>query len=362
MKLAQWTFGRLIALLLFTVIFSLTSAQGETQAGGGAVKNDHHTEEGYTNSYLKDEKSFFDLLRWKFGARKGSPDELPTGLNLAEHYSPDSVAADLALISTPTTEAIQLSWIGHAAFLVQVGGVNILTDPQFSDRSSPFSFVGPKRVAPPGISLKDLPRIDVAIISHDHYDSLDVDSVIELGNDVHFLVPLGLKRWFENLGITNVTELDWWQVEEYKGINFHLVPAQHWSKRTPWGTNSTLWGGWVIQSSKGNIYFVGDSGYDSRIFTEIGERLGPMKLSLIPIGAYRPRWFMKPMHVDPFEAVRIHQDVKSELSIAMHWGTFKLTDEPLNEPPALLERALKESSIPTERFRVLKFGETLVVK
>ena len=333
-------------------------AQGETQDEETSVKNDHHTEDGFTNSYLKNEKRFLDLLRWKFG----TPEEPPAGLNLAEHYTPESVAADLALIKAPTADAIQLSWVGHATFLVQVSGVNILTDPQFSERASPLSFVGPKRAAPPGILLKDLPRTDVAIISHDHYDSLDVDTVKGLGNEVHYLVPLGLKSWFEDLGISNVTELDWWQTEEYQGVKFHLVPAQHWSKRTPWGTNSTLWGGWVIETSKGNIYFAGDSGYDSKIFREIGERLGPMKLSLLPIGAYRPRWFMKPMHVDPFEAVRIHQDVKSELSIGMHWGTFKLTDEPLNEPPALLERALKESSIPAEKFRTLKFGETLVMK
>jgi N-acyl-phosphatidylethanolamine-hydrolysing phospholipase D len=174
-------------------------------------------------------------------------------------------------------------------------------------------------------------------------------------------VPLGLSEWFQEAGLDGVTELDWWQSAKFGTVRFHCVPAQHFSMRTPWNANKTLWAGWVLATPVGNIFFAGDTGY-SPDFKEIGKRMGPMRLALIPIGGYMPRWFMKPMHLDPREAVQVHQDVRSQQSIGMHWGTFKLTEEPLAEPPLFLHQVLKEKKIPPERFTVLKFGETLILR
>jgi N-acyl-phosphatidylethanolamine-hydrolysing phospholipase D len=209
------------------------------------------------------------------------------------------------------------------------------------------------------VAIKDLPKIDAVIVSHNHYDHLDSDTVKALGNAPRYFVPPGSKLWLKERGITNVQELDWWEWADLRGLRFHAVPAQHFTNRTLFDRNEALWAGWVIETPVGKIFFSGDTGY-APLFQEIGKRLGPMRLSFIPIGGYSPRWFMKTMHVDPPEAVRIHQDVRSEQSVGMHWATFKLTDEPLSEPPVYLNKALKEAGISEERFIVMKIGETRV--
>jgi L-ascorbate metabolism protein UlaG (beta-lactamase superfamily) len=231
----------------------------------------------------------------------------------------------------------------------------------FSERASPVSLAGPKRLALPGAALKDLPKIDAVIISHNHYDHLDADSVKAIGDGPRYFVPLGFSQWFNSRGINNVQELDWWGSAELRGLRFHSVPAQHFSSRTPFDRNEMLWSGWVIETRAGKIYFSGCTGY-APLFQEIGKRLGPMRLSFIPVGGYSPRWFMKAMHVDPPEAVRIHQDVRSEQSVGMHWATFKLTDEHLSEPPVYLRKALKEAGIDENRFSVMNIGETRVFR
>ncbi|MDP2647603.1 MAG: MBL fold metallo-hydrolase, partial [Desulfobacterales bacterium] len=256
-----------------------------------------------------------------------------------------------------------LTWIGHATMLLQLKGINILTDPQYSERASPFQWTGPRRVVPPGLALDKTPPIHLVIISHDHYDSLDRPSLRKLyarkgGGETTFLVPLGLKRWFEAEGIRRVIELDWWDQYDYRDLKITAVPVQHWSQRRPFERNKTLWAGWVVQSADFRFFFAGDTGY-AGIFKEIGSKLGPFDLSAIPIGAYEPRWFMRTFHVNPREAVRIHLDVRSKKSVAMHWGTFPLTDEPLDEPPGKLAEALKELRVPEEAFQVLQHGETL---
>jgi N-acyl-phosphatidylethanolamine-hydrolysing phospholipase D len=240
-------------------------------------------------------------------------------------------------------------------------GVNILTDPIFNDRSSPFSFGGVKRLAPPGLKFEDLPPIHVVLISHNHYDHLDEHTIKRLGNRPKYLLPLGLARWFKKRKLDNLIELDWWQSLSWAGLKFHSVPAQHFSGRTPFDRNKTLWSGWVAEGKKEKIFFAGDTGY-SQSFKKIGERFRPIAVSLIPIGAYRPRWFMKPVHVDPPEAVRVHQDTNSRRSIASHWGTFKLSDEPLGEPPVYLKKALKEAGVEENSFLTMKFGETLLFR
>ena len=179
-------------------------------------------------------------------------------------------------------------------------------------------------------------------------------------NSPKYFIPLKVSAWFEDRGINNYVELDWWQSNTFAGIKFHCVPVQHFSGRSPFGRNKTLWSGWVLETNSGKIFFAGDTGY-SPDFKKIGERYGSFKLSIIPIGAYSPKWFMSSVHVDPEGAVRIHQDVNSEFSIGSHWGTFRLTDEHVGEPPVYLKKVLREVGIPEGEFQVMKFGETLTI-
>jgi L-ascorbate metabolism protein UlaG (beta-lactamase superfamily) len=220
-----------------------------------------------------------------------------------------------------------------------------------------LSWAGPKRHAPLPFTLRDLPTIDAVLISHDHYDHLDKETILALGNTPKYFVPLGLKAWFIELGITNVVELDWWDSTGIGPVRLRALPSQHFSGRSPFKRNQTLWAGWAIESEKGIVYFAGDCGYSPH-FKEIAARLGRIKVALLPIGAYNPRWFMKPVHMNPPEAVQAFTDLGAEHAIAMHWGTFKLTMEPLGEPPAYLKMTLKERNIDERKFIVLRFGET----
>jgi N-acyl-phosphatidylethanolamine-hydrolysing phospholipase D len=253
-----------------------------------------------------------------------------------------------------------LTWIGHSTFLLQLGGLNVLTDPHFTGRASPFSFAGPERLAPPGLQLEQLPPVDLVLGSHNHYDHLDEGSVRQIAAahpQAQFVVPLGLAAWFRRRGMDRVTELDWWQAADLGAARISAVPVQHFSGRGLHDRDATLWCGLVLELAGRRVFFAGDSGY-SKDFADIAERFPHMDLSLLPIGAYDPRWFMAPVHVDPDEAVRIHQDLRSRLSVAMHWGTFRLTAEPLDEPPQRLARALDAAGIAPERFLVFRHGET----
>ncbi|NIR52743.1 MBL fold metallo-hydrolase [candidate division KSB1 bacterium] len=318
----------------------------------------HHTPDGFRNPYNRADRGFGEFLLWQLGRGPDEPQPIPP--ERIPEYQPKIVQPDIEVLKKPDFAKIQITWIGHASFLVQVAGVNVLTDPIFSERCSPFSFVGPKRFAPPGIKFEDLPKIHTVVISHNHYDHLDEATIERLGNESRFFVPLGLAEWFRDRGITNVVELDWWQSASFSDLNFHCVPAQHFSGRTPFDRNATLWAGWVIESKIGNIFFAGDTGYSPH-FQEIGARFQPIKVTMIPIGAYSPRWFMGPVHVNPPEAVRVHQDVRSQLSIGMHWGTFKLSDEPPAEAPIYLQEALEKAGVDSESFIVMKFGETRIL-
>jgi len=355
--LVEWS--RQTTRVFAYVLFCTASCAGYGPSIAMAEPPAHHEKGGYRNLAPHDEHGFFDFLSWRFG---GGPKEAP-GVPADELplFVPPVVAPDLNSINHAPGDAIQVTWIGHATFLIQAGGLNILTDPMFSERASPVAFAGPKRLAPPGIALKDLPRIDAVVFSHNHYDHLDEDSVKALGNAPRYFVPLGFTPWFKSHGIDNVQELDWWGSAELGGLRFHAVPAQHFSSRSLLDRNEALWSGWVIETPAGKIYFSGCTGY-APLFQEIGKRLGPMRLSFIPVGGYSPRWFMRAMHVDPTEAVRIHQDVRSEQSVGMHWATFKLTDEHLSEPPVYLNKALKDAGIGEDRFVVMKIGETRVFR
>jgi len=316
----------------------------------------HYTENGFMNPHKSSTIGFLDFIKWQLG--KGPTEKSTIPEKEIPAFNPDIVEPDLHRLVNPDSTQIQITWIGHATFLIQIAGINILTDPIFSERSSPISFAGPKRLAAPGIQFENLPEIHVVVLSHNHYDHLDLPTVKRFGNNPKYFVPLGLKEWFQDKGIDNVVENDWGQTFGFNELNFNCVPAQHFSGRSLTDRNKTLWAGWVIETQLGNIYFAGDTGYTPD-FLGIGKKFAPIKISMIPIGAYKPRWFMAHIHVDPPEAVKIHQDVQSETSIAMHWGTFKLADEAMSEPPIYLKKALKQAGLSEAEFIVMAYGQTL---
>ena len=234
---------------------------------------------------------------------------------------------------------VSLTWIGHATALIQGGGVSLLTDPIFSDRISGFV----RRFAPPGVQEKLLPPIDVVVISHNHRDHLDEPSIEALGPAVTYVVPLGLGSWFKKRGYPNVIELDWWETTEVVGRSggralVTLVPAQHWSRRGITDENQSLWGGYVMDLGGKRFYFAGDTGYPAA-FKEIGHRFPDLDYALIPIGAYEPRWFMCSQHISPEQAANVFREVGAKHLVPIHWGTFHLSDEPMEEPPELLRRS-----------------------
>ncbi len=280
------------------------------------------------------------------------PSEVPA-------YKPDVVRPDLDRIRHPDPGRIQVTWIGQSSFLIQFDGLNILTDPLFSRFASPVHFAGPKRVVPPGLRFSDLPPIDAVVISHSHYDHLDRPTIRRLGNRPRYFIPRGTRAWFGRLGIDRVSELDWWESSYIGPTVFRFVPALHWAGRSAFTRNRDLWGGWVIETPKGKVYFAGDTGY-CRVFSDIAANEGPIRLALLPIGTYWPSWYFKPMHMDPAEAVRAFRDLGAAEAIGMHWGTIKTSREPLAEPPLFLRKALAEAGLPPESFRVMGFGGTLV--
>jgi N-acyl-phosphatidylethanolamine-hydrolysing phospholipase D len=317
----------------------------------------HHTINGFRNIYHYPEHGFASFLRWKLGL-------VPDEENAITHaqmipYVPDVVAPDYQRINYPDPAKIQITWIGNATFLIQVDGINILTDPVFSGRLAPVGGIGLKRRSPPGIPFDRLPPINAVLISHNHYDHLELYTVKKLGNKPKYFVPLKLGQWFRDQKITNYAEMDWWDTSMFKGIRIVSVPSQHFSRRAVRDGNKTLWAGWVLETKRGKILFAGDTGYSPH-FKEMREKLGPMRLALLPIGSYRPRWYMKTIHMDPPDAVSAHKDLQAEQSIAMHWGTFYITDEPLGEPPLYLKKSMKETSMAEDSFLVMKVGEARI--
>jgi L-ascorbate metabolism protein UlaG (beta-lactamase superfamily) len=242
--------------------------------------------------------------------------------------------------------------------------MNLLFDPVFSERASPVSWTGPQRVHPPGIALDALPPIDAVLLSHDHYDHCDLPSLRALAqaHDAVFIAPLRNADLMAKAGARRIIELDWWQGHSLGAdISVTLTPSKHWSNRFGTPRNHRLWGGFSVEAGPRSVWFVGDSGYDAEIFREVRQRCGPPDLALVPIGAYEPRWFMEPMHMNPAEAVQLHLDVGARLSVGMHWGTFQLTDEGRDEPVEALATARAASGVSQEAFRVVAPGESVTL-
>ncbi|GAA4868776.1 MBL fold metallo-hydrolase [Saccharopolyspora cebuensis] len=250
-----------------------------------------------------------------------------------------------------------VTWVGHATFLVRCGGAAVLTDPVWSARIPGV----PRRLTPPGVAFGELPPIDAVVISHNHYDHLDAPTMARLPRGTPVLVPAGLGRWFRRRGFTRVVERDWWESVELAGLVFDFVPARHWSRRGPRDTCRSLWGGWLITGPDGQrLYHAGDTGYGAH-FAEIGRRFPGIDLAMLPIGAYEPRWFMRPLHLDPEEAVRAVDDLGASAAASMHWGTFALTREPVTEPLARFRKAWRDAGREPEGLWDLAVGETRVL-
>ncbi len=335
----------------------------------------HHRADGFQNNYLSFRgKRWLELLRWKWRAwREGHP--RPPGTPIPV------VTPDLAAIHANAKSALAMqpmaTWIGHITVLVQIGGLNILTDPVFSERCSPVQFAGPQRHTPPGMELNQLPHIDVVLLSHNHYDHMDEGSIRALarqpGGQPLFITPLVHRHWLSRWGIHRVVELDWWDEHVLPATAQHqrtvvtLTPAQHWSARTATDAMRSLWGGFAVRNAQAHLFFAGDTAY-SPDFKDIRQRFahehtaaqgGGFDLALLPIGAYEPRWFMKDQHVNPEEAVQIFQDLACKRALAVHWGTFTLTDEPLDEPPRALALARNRAGLSTDDFVVLPIGGSM---
>ncbi len=332
----------------------------------------HHRRDGFQNAHGDfTPRSLAEVLRWKWNAaRNGLPPKPATPT--------PRVAPDLAFLQANAAAGAAMvpavTWIGHASAMVQLGGLTLLTDPIFSERASPLSFAGPKRHVAPGLALGELPHVDLVLISHNHYDHLDAPSVEALaaqrGGPPLFVVPLGLKAWLAKRGAANAVELDWWQTHRVPSsagdVDVMLSPAQHWSARGLGDRMATLWGGFAVFAPDCHLFFAGDTGY-SRDFTDLRERVaerqtpargGGFDLALLPIGAYEPRWFMDTQHVNPAEAVKIHRDIGAKRSLGVHWGTFELTDEALDEPPRALAREARDAGLRDDEFFVMAVGET----
>lgn len=272
---------------------------------------------------------------------------------------PKHVPITPAVPAAKVDDDLALTFIGHAIFLIQTQGLNILTDPVYNVRTSPLPFGGPLRVHEPGIRFKDLPNIDVVFISHNHYDHMDAGTIKRLAKKFNplFVTPLGNKQFLESFGAKKIVELDWWDTHEIKKeLSITMTPAQHWSNRTQWDKMKALWGGCVLKSKNQSVFFAGDTGY-GRHFKETSERLGSVDIALLPIGAYEPRWFMKDIHMNPEDAVLAHLDLKAKQSMAMHWGMFQLTNEGIDVPLKDLEEAKLKHNV--SNFTSLRPGQTI---
>jgi len=281
---------------------------------------------------------------------------------LLERRTPWPAHVDVVPHPPPALAAASavVTFVGHATFLIQTAAGHILTDPMYSERAGPLNLLGPRRVRQPAVPFDELPPIAMVLLSHNHYDHCDLPTLRRLADrfDPMVIAPLGNAALVRSSGARRVEELDWWQHSTMSSLPIALTPAHHFSARDPFDRNRALWGGFMLTAGTARIYFAGDSAY-TPLFHEVRRRLGPIDLALLPIGAYEPRWFMRSVHMNPEEAVRAHLDLEASQSIGMHFGTFQLTTEGIDEPQRALGQACRTNRVPPARFRTLEFGESL---
>ncbi|WP_412970930.1 MBL fold metallo-hydrolase [Glaciecola sp. MF2-115] len=368
----------LASLTCLILLSACQSTESNTRENGGVdPRKAHHTKDGFKNLYVEDnDKNFFDFLEMRFLG----DEEWADHASLADQVPIQAV--DIARLKAKSemqanndADAPLVTWLGHSMFIVQHNGLTLLTDPIFSERASPLSFAGPKRYVPHAMDYNELPDIDIVVISHNHYDHLDNDSIEQLAqksaqqvSPIQFFVPLGLKTHLIDEGVnpTDISEMDWWSKalakNAFSSAEIQALPSQHWSARGLSDRLQTLWASWAIDFNGFTVWFAGDTGYNDKQFKQIGSALEKVDLALIPIGGYEPRWFMKKYHVNPSEAVQIHQDVKALKSIGIHWGTFPMTAEEPGEPVKALTQEKVSKGISDERFITLAIGESLLVE
>ncbi|MFP5458977.1 MAG: MBL fold metallo-hydrolase [Bacteriovoracia bacterium] len=308
--------------------------------------SDHYDGKKFFNPWgVNNKKTLWDLAKWNFYGRRATwPKSVPN--------------PELKLLPQPTS-GVNITWVNHSTFLIQTPTLTILTDPAWCERTSPVSFAGPKRIRAVGIPWEKLPKVDVVVVSHNHYDHMDIDSLVTLSkrDGALVLVPLGDAGWLREKGVTNIAEKDWWDVTTVAGATFTFLPAQHWSARWLWDKNESLWGAWGIDVEGVKLYHAGDTGLGPH-FKETRERFGTPDLAMLPIGAYEPRWFMKEMHMNPSDAVEAFKILGAKRAVGMHFATFQLTDEEWDRPVRDLAQALEAQQVPPEAFFAPTIGES----
>lgn len=340
------------ALLIFTIVILGSYWYLNSLNYYVGPKTDHFNGKVFKNPYDKVKRPFSKFLKWQWNRK---PAKWPEHLEVKQYDTPPQTFEG----------GIRASYVGHATVLLQVDGINILTDPIWSERASMVSFIGPKRVIDPGIKFENLPKIDLVLISHNHYDHMDkrtIKSLVERDNP-KFIVPLGndtiIKSFEPN---ANVEALDWFGIAEFESLVINVMPSLHWSSRVMVDRNKALWSSFVVETSAGNIYFSGDSGFESgKVYDLVRERFGDIKLSLIAVGTYEPREFMKNAHNNPDDAVKAFRKLNSQHAIAIHHGVFQLSDESIEQQVADFTKALDENDVSPKAFRMLEVGEAWVV-
>lgn len=312
--------------------------------------SDHFDGKKFVNPDGAGTHHYGEVLKWWLGGNNKGPWKEYGKNDLPDYPFPKSSVND---------GRYRITFINHATFLIQVNGHNILTDPVWSFRASPYQWIGPKRKRPPGVDFDELPHIDTVLLSHNHYDHLDIETVKKLKEryNPQFVVPLGVERYLHSQGIDETIRMDWW--DKYglgNDMILTAVPARHFSGRGLFDRNKTLWCGYVIENPSGNIYFAGDTGYGD-FLTEIGQKFS-IETSILPIGAYKPRWFMEAIHMSPEEAVKAHINLNTTQSIAMHFGTFPMADDGMYEPLEDLQKARRKYKVSANNFLSLQHGES----
>ncbi|KEO75548.1 MBL fold metallo-hydrolase [Anditalea andensis] len=323
----------------YVVAFHILSGPGYK----GPV-SDHFDGDEFYNLEPTKKNGIGDVLEWQFNKDPGE--------------WPDRTLPSKNTVPLESIDGERVTFINHASLLIQIQGINLLTDPIWSYRASPFSFAGPARKREAGIRFEDLPHIHAVLISHNHYDHLDLSTLKKLHEvyDPIFIVPLGVDLLLKQHNIHNIHALDWFDQLDISNTHIHAVPAKHFSGRGMGDTNKTLWSGYLIESGQRKIYFAGDTGYGD-FYKSLHARYGPIDLALLPIGAYKPIWFMQPIHMSPEEAVQAHLDLGASKSIGMHFGTFPMADDGLSDPLIDLSAALARKNVDPKKFFTLREGE-----